>query len=118
MADLVETSEDTLEQKLDRLERSNKFLENKLGQYERGEENLYRSLQRKMNEISTFLNANSLDKIDVEDKSKSFERIFLVLQKCETLATSVKTFGEICGAVKETKEDKKPFNDTLAIDRR
>ena len=105
-----EILDETLEQKIERLEKSNQYLLEKLNLYENGERNLYRSLQRKMNEISTFLNANSLDKIDVEDKSKSFERIFLVLQKCETLATSVKTFGEICGVVAVKKEDKKPFN--------
>lgn len=113
-----EIIEETLEQKIERLEKSNKYFQDKIQQYENGEQNLYRSLQRKMNEISKFLNANSLDKIEVDDKSKSFERIFLVLQKCETLATSVKTFGEICGAVVDKKEDKKPFNDTLAIDRK
>jgi len=113
-----EIIEETLEQKIERLEKSNKYFQEKLQQYENGEQNLYRSLQRKMNEISTFLNANSLDKIDVEDKSKSFERIFLVLQKCETLATSVKTFGEICGAVAVKKEDKKPFVDTIAEERK
>lgn len=113
-----EIIEETLEQKIERLEKSNKYFQDKIQQYENGEQNLYRSLQRKMNEISKFLNANSLDKIEVDDKSKSFERIFLVLQKCETLATSVKTFGEICGAVTVKKEDKKPFVDTIAEDRK
>ena len=114
----TEIIEETLEQKIERVERSNKYFQERLQQYENGEQNLYRSLQRKMNEISAFLNTNDLAKIQIDDKSKSFERVFLVLEKCEKLATSVKTFGEICGAVAVKKEDKKPFVDTIADDRK
>jgi hypothetical protein len=117
MEDSIVIETETLEQKVERLEKSNKNFQDRLQQYEKGEQNLYRSLQRKMNEISAFLNTNDLAKIQIDDKSKSFERVFLVLEKCEKLATSVKTFGEICGAVTVKKEDKKPFVDTIAEER-
>lgn len=91
-----------------------KELEEKVELYENGDQNLYRSLQRKQNEIAKFLNANSLDKIDLTDKGKEFERIFLVLQKCEAIASSAKTFGEIAGVI-STKEASKPFVDTIAV---
>lgn len=110
--------DETIETKLLRLEKSLEFANKKLALYENGDENLYRALQRKQNEISIFLNANSLDKIDLQDKSKEFERIFLVMSKCESLATSVKTFGELSGAIEAKVDTKKPFVDTIAEDRK
>jgi exonuclease VII small subunit len=108
---------ETLEQKVEKFEKRCILLQEKIDLYENGEQNLYRSLQKKMNEISSFLNSNSLNKIDLTDKSKEFERIFLVMSKCETLATSVKSFGEMCGAIDIKKEDKKSFVDTIAVKR-
>lgn len=105
---------ETAENKVARLEKLLESANKKLELYENGEQNLYRSLQKKMNEISTFLNSNSLDKIDLQDKSKEFERIFLVMSKCETLATSVKSFGEMCGAIEIKKDERKSFVDSIA----
>lgn len=104
---MVEVISETSEQKIIRLEKNVAYLSNKVALYEDGEQSLYRSLQKKMNEISKFLNDNPLGGIQIDDKSKSFERIFLVLERCEKLANSVKAFGEIAGVIDVNKEEKK-----------
>jgi hypothetical protein len=109
---IIETQ--TPEQKIESLQKALEYSNKKVSLYENGEQNLYRSLQRKMNEISLFLNSIKLDQIDLTDKnSKEFERVFVVLEKSEKLANAVKNFGEMCGAV-SVKEEKKSFIDTIA----
>jgi len=93
-------------------------LEAKVKMYEQnGAAKLYYALNRKMNEMADMLNANSLTGINIDDpKDKSFDRVFKILEKSETVsnsATSLKVFAGISGN-EELDINKKPFIDTIA----
>lgn len=88
---------------------------------ENGAAKLYYSLNRKMNEMADMLNNNSLNNINLDDpKDKSFDRIFKLLEKSETVANSAKTLGAVAGITGDEESDikKKPFTDRLAEERR
>ncbi len=86
-----------------------------------GAAKLYYALNRKMNEMADMLNANSLTGINLDDpKDKSFDRVFKILEKSETVsnsATSLKIFAGISG-IEEEDINKKPFVDTIAESRK
>ena len=86
-----------------------------------GAAKLYYALNRKMNEMADMLNKNSLTGINLDDaKDKSFDRVFKILEKSETVsnsATSLKQFAGISGD-EEADINKKPFVDTIAESRR
>lgn len=109
---------ETQEEKIDRLEKSNQYFKAKLDEFIKGDANLFYAVQRKKFEISDLLNKTDLRDIDIMSKSDaSFERIFKLLEKCESISNSSKALGEAMGVVNK-QEEKKPFNDTLAIDRK
>ena len=93
-------------------------LEEKLKLYEQnGAAKMYYALNKKMNEIADLLNANSLKSIDLDDaKSKTFERVFRLLEKSEVISNAAKALGTIAGVTGNEEKDvsKKPFVDTLA----
>lgn len=97
-------------------------LENQITKYEEnGMAKLYFSLNRKMNEMADMLNDNSLNNINIDDpKDKSFDRIFKLLEKSETVANSAKTLGMVAGITGDEEADikRKPFTDRLALDRK
>lgn len=103
------------------LEKKIKVLEDKLKVYEQnGSAKLYYALNRKMNEMGDMLNDNSLNSINLDDpKDKSFDRIFKLLEKSETVATSAKVLGTIAGITGDEDKDiaRKPFIETVAIKR-
>jgi hypothetical protein len=109
---------ESLEQKINRLEKALGFSNQKLISYEQnGAAKLYYSLNRKMNEMADILNKNSLDSINLDDpKDKSFDRIFKLLEKSETVANSAKTLGTVAGVTNDEEKDinRKPFVDTIA----
>ncbi len=97
-------------------------LKAKVKMYEQnGAAKLYYALNRKMNEMADMLNANSLTGINLDDpKDKSFDRVFKILGKSETVrhsATSLKIFAGISGN-EEVDINKKPFVETIASDRK
>ena len=97
-------------------------LQGKIKMYEQnGAAKLYYALNRKMNEMADMLNANSLTGINLDDpKDKSFDRVFKILEKSETVsnsATSLKQFAGISGD-EEVDINKKPFVETIASDRK
>lgn len=97
-------------------------LKAKVKMYEQnGAAKLYYALNRKMNEMADMLNANSLTGINLDDpKDKSFDRVFKILEKSETVsnsATSLKIFAGISGN-EEVDINKKPFVETIASDRK
>ena len=97
-------------------------LQGKIKMYEQnGAAKLYYALNRKMNEMADMLNANSLTGINLDDpKDKSFDRVFKILEKSETVsnsATSLKQFAGISGD-EEVDINKKPFVETIAADRK
>lgn len=97
-------------------------LQEKIKMYEQnGSAKLYYALQRKQNEMADMLNANSLSNINIDDpKDKSFDRIFKLLEKSETVANSAKILGEVAGVTGDEISDisKKPFVDSIASDRK
>lgn len=98
------------------------ILKGKVKMYEQnGAAKLYYALNRKMNEMADMLNANSLTGINLDDpKDKSFDRVFKILEKSETVsnsATSLKQFAGISG-IEEDDINKKPFVDTIAEPRK
>ena len=98
------------------------LLKGKIKMYEQnGAAKLYYALNRKMNEMADMLNANSLTGINLDDpKDKSFDRVFKILEKSETVsnsATSLKIFAGISGN-EEVDINKKPFVETIASDRK
>ena len=109
---------ESLEQKILRLERALEFANEKLLVYEQnGSAKLYYSLNRKANEMADLLNKNSLGSINLDDpKDKSFDRIFKLLEKSETVANSAKTLGTVAGVTNDEEKDinRKPFVDTIA----
>lgn len=103
------------------LEKKIKVLEERLSVYEQnGSAKLYYALNRKMNEMGDMLNDNSLKSINLDDpKDKSFDRIFKLLEKSETVASSAKVLGTIAGITGDEDKDvaRKPFIETVATKR-
>lgn len=98
-----------------------KTLEQRLLIYEQnGLAKLYYALNRKMNEMADMLNDNSLKGMNIDDpKDKSFDRIFKLLEKSETVANSAKVLGTIAGVTQDEEKDvaKKPFIESIATRR-
>lgn len=99
-----------------------KAIQDKIKLYEQnGAAKLYYALNRKMNEIADLLNASSLKNIDLEDaKSKTFERVFKLLEKSEVLSNAAKALGALAGVTGDEQKDinRKPFVETIADERR
>ncbi len=89
--------------------------------YENGGAKLYYSLQRKMSEMANALNKYSLESLDMMSKSDAtFERVFKLLEKSETISSAAAGLGVIAGVTGDEKKDteKKPFVDSIAETRR
>lgn len=89
--------------------------------YENGSAKLYYSLQRKMSEMSKIFNSIDLSAIDMTSKSDAtFERLFKLLEKCETISKSAAELGLKAGVTGKEEDDirKKPFVETIAESRR
>lgn len=94
--------------------------ENQRKVYENGGAKLYYSLQRKMSEMANALNKYSLESLDMASKSDAtFERVFKLLEKSETISAAAKGLGETGGISGDEQKDinKKPFNDRIAESR-
>lgn len=73
-----------------------------------GAAKLYYALQRKMNEMGDMLNKQSLSTLDLTDaKDKSFERIKVIWDSAEKVATAVKSLGESAGITGDEEKDLK-----------
>lgn len=96
-------------------------LKQKIELYEQnGAAKLYYSLNRKMNEMADMLNNNSMSKVNLDDpKDKTFDRVFKILEKSETVSNAAKALREFAGITGDEDKDvkKKPFNDRLADNR-
>lgn len=117
---MSELTIDELREELERLKKSNSYLESRCSLYENGDAKLYYALQRKMSEMANTLNKQNLENVDMEDKnSKAFDRIIMILQKCETISASASALGLIAGVTGNEKKDteKRPFVDTIAESR-
>lgn len=113
-----------LEEEISLIKKRNSFLENELREandkieaYETGDSSLYHSIQRKMSEMSKMLNSNKLDSIDITSKSDAtFERIFKLLEKMEAISNASSSLALSLGI--RSKEEKKPFTDRIAEERK
>jgi hypothetical protein len=107
---------------IEALEKELAYYKQKVSMYEQnGSAKLYYSLQRKMNEMADMLNSNSMSSINLDDpKDKSFDRIFRLLEKSETVGNAAKALGDFAGVTGDEDRDvsKKPFVETIAESRR
>lgn len=87
-----------------------KELQDKIALYERpGAAALFFALNRKMNEVASLLNSVSLKNIDIAAKQDaSFERVFKLLEKSETISSAAKALGEFAGVTGDEEKDLKP----------
>lgn len=84
-----------------------KGLEDQIKFYEQdGAAKLFYAINRKMNEIASLLNAVNLKTIDISAKADaSFERIFKLLEKAESLNTAAKALGDFSGVSGDEEKD-------------
>jgi hypothetical protein len=95
-----------LNKEIENLKKSNDYLTRKCFFYENGDAKLYYALQRKMSEMANTLNKQNLEDVDLDDKnSKSFDRIVMILQKCETISQSASALGAIAGVTGDEQKD-------------
>lgn len=116
----MEKTVEELQDKISQLEKENAYLLAAKTSYENGDAKLYYALQRKLSEMANTLNKNNLENCDLDDpKNKQFDRIAMILQKCETIASSSSALGIIAGVTGNEEKDttKKSFVDTIAIKR-
>lgn len=86
-----------------------------------GAAKLYYALNRKMNEMGDLLNKTNLSTINLEDKdSKSFDRLFKLLEKSQVIGTAAQSVKDFAGITGDEKKDieRKPFVDTIAEPRK
>lgn len=115
MSELQPIENESLEEKVIRLEGEVQFYKKKLSElekekyvYENGDAKLYYSVQRKMSELSNMLNSNNLANIDVASKSDAtFDRVFKMLEKCDILSKTAESLGSIAGVTGDEQKDTK-----------
>jgi hypothetical protein len=107
--------------KLKELENSNASLLLEKSKYENGDAKLYYSIQRKLSEMAISLNSQSLEGVDFASKSDAtFERVFKLLEKAESVANASKALGIAAGITGDELADinRKPFTDRIAVERK
>ena len=96
-------------------------LEEKLKMYENnGAAKLYYSLNRKMNEMANLMNKTDLGNLALDDpKDKTFDRLKVIWNDASSIATAVKSLGELAGVTNDEAKDiaRKPFVETIAQSR-
>lgn len=113
-------AESTLEEQILLLKKQLEESESLRKVYENGGAKLYYSLQRKQSEMANALNKYNLESLDMVSKSDAtFERVFKLLEKSETISSAAKVLGETAGITGDEKKDteRKPFNDRIAESR-
>lgn len=73
---------------------------------EDGVSKLYYSLNRKAWEMADLMNGTNLKSLDIADpKDKTFDRLKVVWQDAASIATAVKTLGDIAGVTGDESKD-------------
>ena len=116
MTDLENITLEEAKERIRDLEKSNQYLMEQKFKYENGDAKLYYSIQRKLSEMAISLNSQSLENVDLVAKSDAtFERVFKLLEKAESIANASKALGIIAGVTgDEDKDTKKSFVDRIA----
>jgi hypothetical protein len=113
MAETEIIQEETLEQKVERLEaelvsakKANAYLQKENDEFKNGSAKMYYALERKNSEMAKMLNSVKLDEIDIASKSdSSFERTMKVMEKAEVIANASKAFGIFAGVTGDENID-------------
>ena len=86
------------------------ILEKKLAAYEgNGPAKLYYSLNRKQWEMADLLNKENLTDLDIDDpKSKTFDRLKIILKEGSEMGVAVNTLGMALGITGDEEADTKP----------
>lgn len=110
--------EETLEEKIERLEKQIVYLNSENNEFKNGGAKMYYALERKNSEIAKLLNAVKLDTIDVASKNdSSFDRIMKVIEKAEVISNASKAFGALAGITGNEQDDiSKPIRKPLTAE--
>jgi septation ring formation regulator EzrA len=106
----TEIIEETLEEKIGRLERALEFSNQKLRYFEmNGIAKLYYSLNRKANEMAELLNKHTLSNIPLDDpKDKTFERLKIIWNDSSSLTEAIKSLEQTAGITGDESKDMQP----------
>lgn len=101
---------ETLEEKVKRLERALEFANQKLAFFElNGIAKLYYSLNRKANEMADLLNKHTLSTLTLEDpKDKTFERLKIIWNDSSSLTEAIKSLEQSAGITGNEEKDTQP----------
>jgi septation ring formation regulator EzrA len=101
---------ESLEQKIDRLEKALEFANQKLAYFENnGSAKLYYALTKKANEMADLLNKHSLASITLDDpKDKTFERLKIIWNDSSSLTEAIKSLEQSAGITGDEAKDTKP----------
>lgn len=108
---------ESLEQRIEDLEKQLSYSESIRKVYENGDAKLYYALQRKMSEMAQLLNKTDLNSLLLEDpKDKTFERLKVIWNDSASLSAAIKELGMSAGVTGDEQKDtiKKPFVETIA----
>ena len=105
-----EITNESLEQKVKRLESALEFANQKLAFFElNGIAKLYFALNRKSNEMADLLNKHTLTNISLDDpKDKTFERLKIIWNDSSSLAEAIKSLEQTAGITGDEAKDTKP----------
>lgn len=110
MSELEVIENESLEQKVKRLENALEFANQKLAFFElNGIAKLYFALNRKSNEMADLLNKHTLTNITLDDpKDKTFERLKIIWNDSSSLAEAIKSLEQTAGITGDEAKDIKP----------
>ena len=110
MSELEIIDNESLEQKVKRLENALEFANQKLAFFElNGIAKLYFALNRKSNEMADLLNKHTLTNISLDDpKDKTFERLKIIWNDSSSLAEAIKSLEQTAGITGDEAKDTKP----------
>lgn len=105
-----EIVDETLEQKVKRLEGALEFANQKLALFElNGVAKLYFALNRKSNEMADLLNKHTLTNLVLDDpKDKTFERLKIIWNDSSSLAEAIKSLEQTAGITGDEAKDTRP----------
>lgn len=71
-----------------------------------GAAKLFYAINRKMNEMAGLLNKTNLSNLDLDDKeSKSFDRLFKLLEKSQVISNAAQTIQGFAGVTGDEEKD-------------
>lgn len=110
MSELEIIQNESLEEKIIRLEKCLQFANRKLAFFElNGIAKLYFALNRKSNEMADLLNKYTLTEVALDDpKDKTFERLKIIWNDSSSLAEAIKSLEQTAGITGDEEKDLRP----------